>query len=98
MKDMIRINQIKLNIGLNNWDKALRKRAANIITVDPKDFGSDDVLAGVEFQRRLEKKAFELAGGKIPVERYGDFKTAVKHEVAETLKLVKSLAQTSCHR
>ncbi len=52
--------------------------SAIIITVDPKDFGSDDVLAGVEFQRRLEKKAYELGGGKIPVESYGDFKKAIR--------------------
>ena len=51
--------------------------SAIIITVDPKDFGGDDVLSGVEFQRRLEKKAFELGNGKIPVEYYGDFKKAV---------------------
>ncbi len=51
--------------------------SAIIITVDPKDFGSGDVLAGVEFQRRLEKKAYELGGGKIPVEFYGDFKKAI---------------------
>ena len=51
--------------------------SAIIITVDPKDFGSDDVLAGVEFQRKLEEKAYELGGGKIPVEYYEDFKNAV---------------------
>ncbi len=51
--------------------------SAIIITVDPKDFGGDDVLSGVEFQRRLEKKAYELGNGKIPVEYYGDFKKAV---------------------
>jgi uncharacterized FAD-dependent dehydrogenase len=51
--------------------------SAIIITVDPKDFGGSDVLSGVEFQRRLEKKAYDLAGGKIPVEYYGDFKKAV---------------------
>ena len=48
--------------------------SALIVTVDGKDFGSDDVLAGIEFQRKLEKKAFELGGGKIPVQRFGDFK------------------------
>lgn len=48
--------------------------SALIVTVDGKDFGSDDVLAGIEFQRRLEKKAYELGGGKIPVQRFGDFK------------------------
>nr|WP_297704775.1 NAD(P)-binding protein [uncultured Butyrivibrio sp.] len=51
--------------------------SAIIITVDPKDFGGEDVLSGVEFQRRLEKKAFELGQGKIPVEFYGDFKESV---------------------
>ncbi len=52
----------------------LNANSAIIITVDPADFGGDDVLSGVEFQRRLEKKAYELAGGKIPVEHYGDFR------------------------
>ena len=51
--------------------------SAIIITVDPKDFGSDDILAGVEFQRKLEEKAYELGKGKIPVEYYEDFKKAV---------------------
>ena len=54
--------------------------SAIIITVDPKDFGGSDVLSGVEFQRKLEKKAYELAGGKIPVEYYGDFKKALCKE------------------
>jgi uncharacterized FAD-dependent dehydrogenase len=40
-------------------------------------------LSGVEFQRRLEKKAYELAGGKIPVEYYGDFKKAILGNDAE---------------
>ncbi len=51
--------------------------SAIIVTVDPKDFGSDGVLAGVEFQRGLERKAFEIGKGCIPVEYYGDFKEAV---------------------
>ena len=58
--------------------------SAIIITVDPKDFGSDHVLSGVEFQRRLEKKAYELADGKIPVEYYGDFKAAVTGQGIKT--------------
>ena len=51
--------------------------SAIIITVSPEDFGSEDVLSGVEFQRRLEEKAYKLANGKIPVEYYGDFKKFV---------------------
>ncbi len=59
--------------------------SAIIITVDPKDFGSDHVLSGVEFQRNLEKKAYELANGNIPVEYYRDFKDAVCTDHAQTV-------------
>ena len=35
-------------------------------------------LAGIEFQRKMEEKAFQAAGGQVPVERYGDLKKAVR--------------------
>ena len=57
--------------------------SAIVIAVTPEDYGSDHPLAGVEFQRRLEKKAFEVAAGKVPVERYGDYKRAVMGETNE---------------
>ncbi len=55
--------------------------SAIVVTVGKEDFGSDDVLAGVEFQRKLEKKAFETGNGFIPVEHYGNFKAEVRGEV-----------------
>ena len=41
-----------------------------------QDFGSDDVLAGVEFQKRYEKKAFIASGGRQvpPACSWGEFK------------------------
>lgn len=47
--------------------------SAVIVTVSPEDFGSDHPLAGIAFQRELEKRAFETANGKIPVQRFEDF-------------------------
>ena len=47
--------------------------SAIIVSVTPADYGSDEPLAGIGFQRRLEEKAFSAGCGKIPVERYGDF-------------------------
>ena len=47
--------------------------SAIIVSVTPEDYGSDHPLAGIEFQRRLEKKAYELGQGKIPVQCFGDF-------------------------
>lgn len=58
--------------------------SAIIITVDPKDFGGEDVLSGVEFQRRLEEKAYEIGNGKIPVEYYGNFKRAILTQDSST--------------
>ena len=52
--------------------------SAVIVTVTPDDFGSGHPLAGVEFQRRLEERAYAVGGGKIPVQRYGDFKQCVE--------------------
>ena len=51
--------------------------SAMIVSVNGKDFGSDHPLAGVEFQRKIEEKAFSVGNGRIPVEHYGDFKQNV---------------------
>lgn len=47
--------------------------SAIIMSVTREDFGSEHPLAGVEFQRRLEEKAFELGKGQIPVQYYHEF-------------------------
>jgi uncharacterized FAD-dependent dehydrogenase len=46
-----------------------------LVQVFPEDFGSDHPLAGVAFQRDLEKKAFELGGStyQAPAQLVGDF-------------------------
>jgi uncharacterized FAD-dependent dehydrogenase len=46
-----------------------------LVQVFPEDFDSDSPLAGVEFQRELEAKAFELGGKnyQAPAELVGDF-------------------------
>lgn len=49
--------------------------SALLVGISPTDFGSGDVLAGMELQRRIEKAAFLAGGGgyKAPVQRVGDF-------------------------
>ena len=46
--------------------------SALVVTVGPKDFGNT-LFGGMEFQRKLEKKAYSLGSGKIPVQLYQDF-------------------------
>ena len=49
--------------------------SALLVGVEPEDFGGDDPLAGVRFQRRWEQAAFRLGGGdyRAPAQRVGDF-------------------------
>lgn len=47
--------------------------SAIIVQVTPNDFGTEGPLAGVEFQRRLEEKAYMAGNGKIPVQYYEDY-------------------------
>ena len=67
----------------NGMSEFARDRAningALLVNVTPEDFGSDDPLAGIAFQRRLEEAAFALGGGdyRAPAQRVGDFLAGV---------------------
>ena len=49
--------------------------SALLVNVLPEDFGGDDPLAGVRFQRKWERAAFEAGDGdyRAPAQRVGDF-------------------------
>lgn len=47
--------------------------SAIIVTVTPQDFPSEHPLAGIDFQRNLEERAYKAAEGRIPVQLFGDF-------------------------
>lgn len=55
-------------------DKA-NANSALLVGVSPEDFGSDHPLAGIDYQRKWEKLAYEAGGGsyKAPAQRVGDF-------------------------
>lgn len=47
--------------------------SAIIVSVTPQDYGAGGPLAGIQFQRMLEERAFRAAGGAVPVQRYADY-------------------------
>lgn len=47
--------------------------SAVIVTVTPQDYWTDHPLSGVEFQRELERRAWEEGSGCVPVQRFEDF-------------------------
>ncbi len=57
-----------------NRDK-VNANSALLVTVDEKDFNSNHPLAGIKFQRDLERKAFVLGGSNYfaPIQTVGDF-------------------------
>ncbi|MBR5359493.1 MAG: FAD-dependent oxidoreductase, partial [Lachnospiraceae bacterium] len=52
--------------------------SAIIVTVTPDDYPDSGVLSGVEFQRNLERKAYEIGSGKVPYQRYGEYVSCLK--------------------
>ena len=62
--------------GMSQYSRAERNANSGlVVNVTPQDFGSDHPLAGIEFQRRWERRAFDLGGGNYdaPGQRVGDF-------------------------
>ena len=62
--------------GMSNFARdGENANSAVLVSVNPEDFGSSDVLAGVEFQRELEKRAYISGGGNYiaPYQCVGDF-------------------------
>lgn len=69
--------------GMSNYKRDERNaNSAIIVTVTPEDFdqdteltqqfGSDYPLIGMEFQRKWERKAYEVGKGYVPVQLFGD--------------------------
>ncbi|MBP5282265.1 MAG: NAD(P)-binding protein, partial [Lachnospiraceae bacterium] len=51
--------------------------SAIIVAVTPEDYPGNGPLAGIAFQRELEEKAYRLGGGKIPMQRYGEYRRKI---------------------
>jgi len=62
--------------GMSEYKRdKINANSALVITVDENDFGSTHPLAGIEFQRELEKRAYILGGSNYnaPIQRVEDF-------------------------
>ena len=53
--------------GMSYQDRgSVNANSALIVTVTPEDFPGEDILSGMEFQRKLEEKAYRLGKAKFP--------------------------------
>lgn len=80
--------------------KRNRKNAnsALLVGVTPQDFGSDDPLAGVEFQRKWERKAFEVGGSNYfaPIQLVADFLAGIPSTSIDKVKPSYKPGTTPC--
>ena len=63
--------------GMSNYKRESdNANSAIIVSITPDDFGNSP-LDGIEFQRNLEKKAYEVGNGLIPTQKYIDYKNNI---------------------
>ncbi len=64
-------------IAVNGMSNSLRNgenaNSALLVNVEPTDFGSDDILAGCELQRKIEAAAYKILDGTVPITTVGHF-------------------------
>ncbi len=63
--------------------------SALLVGVKPEDFSGDDVLAGCEFQRNIEKKAYNICKGAVPITTVGQFVFGKNPEITNVNPTVK---------
>ena len=73
--------------GMSYADRAGENaNAALLVTVNPADFGSEDPLAGMHWQRSIEQAAYRESGSyRAPAQRVGDFLQGRPSEGAGTV-------------
>lgn len=70
--------------GMSNSRRDGRNaNSAVLVGVEPEDFESDDVLAGCYMQREIEKKAYSIAQGAVPIMTVGEFVFGEKANLSE---------------
>lgn len=64
--------------------------SAIIVTIDEKTYGTK-ILDGMKFQREIENRTYKLGNGKVPVQRFADYK---KNTPTENLGNIKPSVQS----
>ena len=64
--------------GMSNYKRDTKNaNSALIVTVDENDYGND-LFDGMSFQEKLEENAYKIGNGKIPTQKYIDFKNDIE--------------------
>lgn len=77
---------LAINGMSDNARDSINSNSAIIVTVGEKDFDINDPMAAIEFQRELERKAYEIGKGNIPIQVYRDYKNNTTSDKLGSIK------------
>ncbi|MBO5358387.1 MAG: FAD-dependent oxidoreductase [Clostridia bacterium] len=63
--------------------------SALLVNVNPEDLGNDDIMAGCYLQQRVEKTAYNIANGAVPITTVGQLVYGEKAEITKVKPTVK---------
>lgn len=84
-------NEMKVVNGMSYSGRdGVNSNSAIVVTVTPKDFNDNTPLAGMEYQRELERKAYKTGNGHVPIQKFIDFKeNKITKELGEIIPQIK---------
>ncbi len=76
--------------GMSNYKRDSKNaNSAIVVSVSPNDYGKG-LFDGIEFQRKLEEKAYQIGLGKIPIQLYKDYKAnTISKEIGSIEPIIK---------
>ena len=82
-------NRLCINGMSNEARDSGASNSAIVVTVNKNDFG-ESLFGGLEFQRKLEEKAYELGNGLIPLQRFEDYS---KNEISNHIGRIEPVTK-----
>ena len=82
-------NRLCINGMSNEKRNSGASNSAIVVTVNKNDFG-DSIFGGIEFQRKLEEKAYTLGNGLIPLQRFEDYS---KNRVSDHIGRINAITK-----
>ena len=91
--EVVNASSEKCALAVNGMSNSKRDgenaNSALLVGIDPSDIEGDFVLAGCELQQKIERKAYALGGGSVPVSTVGCFVYGKEARIGKVKPTVK---------
>ena len=80
---------IAVNGMSNSGRDGVNSNSAVLVNVEPEDIEGNDVLNGLAFQEKIEKAAYEIGKGAVPIDTVGSFIFGQEQKLGRIMPTVK---------